>query len=143
VISRDTLFLAGPIYQCGTKSLLPSYAAADSLGIRITVSGIPRSSMELSAEWLHPGKGMTGSWKEACQNEKITRSRPDMTWLGSAAQYIGHGSLSGMGPLWVICLGDGLDWLQIVLDLNRPRYRVVHEEVVACLDAWPCAIPIQ
>jgi hypothetical protein len=121
----------------------PSYAAADSLGIRITVTGIPRSSMELSAEWLHPGKGMTGSWKEACQNEKITRSRHDMTWLGSAAQYIGHGSLSGMGPLWVICLGDGLDWLQIVLDFNRPRYRVVHEEVFACLDAWPCAIPIQ
>jgi hypothetical protein len=86
---------------------------------------------------------MTGSWKEACQNEKITRNRPDMTWLGSAAQCIGHGSLSEVGPLWDVCLGDGLDWLQIVLDLNRPRYRVVHEEVVACLDAWPSAIPLQ
>ena len=62
---------------------------------------------------------MTGSWKEACQTERITRSRLDMTWLGSAAQYIGHGSLSEMGPLWVICLGDGWDWLQIVLDLNQ------------------------
>jgi len=30
-----------------------------------------------------------------------------------------------------------------VLDLNHPRHRVVHGEVVACLDAWPCAIPIQ
>jgi len=45
-----------------------------------------------------------------------------MTWLGSAAQYIGHGSLSEMGPLWVICLGDGWDWLQIVLDLNQPGF---------------------
>jgi len=65
---------------------------------------------------------MTGRWKEACQTERITRSRLDMTWLGSAAQYIGHGSLSEMGPLWVICLGDGWDWLQIVLDLNQPGF---------------------
>jgi hypothetical protein len=99
--------------------------------------------MELSAEWLHFGQGMTGSWKEACPNEKITRSRHDMTWLGSAAEYIGHGSLSEVGPLWDVCLGDGWDWLQIVLDLNRPRYRVGHEQVVACLEAGPCAIPSQ
>jgi hypothetical protein len=71
------------------------------------------------------------------------RSSLATTWLGSAAHYIGHGSLSEVGPLWVICLGDGLDWLQIVLDLNRPRYRVVHGEVVACLDTWPCAIPVR
>jgi hypothetical protein len=29
-----------------------------------------------------------------------------------------------MGPLWSIYLGEGWDWLQIVIDLNHPRYRV-------------------